>query len=244
MDAAINEALDVDASTVPDISLDTTGLSVTEVVQHLREQIGAWPRIDRSASVTPVVLPDTTGDILWLSGPTGVGKSTVGWELFMRAWRDGRRAALIDLQQIGFLQPAGPGDPDNHGLKARNLAAMWATIRADGADGLIVVGAVDDRDQLREYTNALPASTLTLVLLQASRDQLAERIIRRWHGEGPRIPGDQLLRGDSAKLGRIADHAAISAARIARAGFADVVVDTDGLTVDEVIQAIQRQIGN
>ena len=75
---------------------------------------------------------------------------------------------------------------------------MWATIRADGAECLVVVGRVDDHDQPREYTDALPATTLTLVQLHASRDQLAERIGRRGHGEGPRIPGHYLRGCDPA----------------------------------------------
>jgi chloramphenicol 3-O-phosphotransferase len=152
--------------------------------------------------------------------------------------------ALIDLQQIGFLEPADIGDPDNHRLKARNLAAMWATIRADGAECLVAVGRIDDRDQLRAYTDALPAATLTLVQLHANRDRLAERIARRGRGEGPRIPGDHLCGRDTEELARIADHAATNAARLASTGIADLVVDTNSLTVDEVTDAIRRQIGN
>ena len=243
VDAAINEALDLDASTIADISVDTTGLSVAEVVGTLREQVGGWPRTETPAVTPPRVL-DTPGDIVWVCGPTGVGKSTVGWELFMRVRRDCRRVALIDLQQIGFLEPADVGDLHNHRLKARNLAAMWATMRADGAECLVVVGRVNDRDQLRAYTDALPAATLTLVQLRASRDELAERIVRRGRGEGPRIPGDYLFGRDTAELARIAEGAATDAARLARTGIADVVVDTDGLTVDEVIRAIRRHIGN
>ena len=243
VDAAMSEAVELDASTIADISLDTTGLSVAEVVGMLREQVGGWPRT-HTAAVTPAGVLETPGDVVWLCGPTGVGKSTVGWELFTRVRRDGRRVALIDLQQIGFLEPPDVGDPDNHKLKARNLAAMWATMRADGAECLVVVGQVNDRDEFRAYTGALPAATLTLVQLHASRDQLAERIVRRGRGEGPRIPGDYLFGRDTAELARIAEGAATDAARLARTGIADVVVDTDGLTVDEVIRAIRRQIGN
>ena len=242
VDAAIAEAVELEASPIADITLNTAGLSVAEVVRTLREQVGGWPRTETPA-VTPIGIPDTPGDIVWLCGPTGVGKSTIGWELFTRIRRNGRHVALIDLQQIGFLEPTVV-DPDNHRLKARNLAAMWATMRADGAECLVVVGSVDRPDQLRVYTDALPAATLTLVQLNASRAKLAERIVRRGSGEGPRIPGDHLYGRDAAELARITDRAVTNAAELARAGIADVLVDTDGLTVDEVIGAIQRQIGD
>jgi hypothetical protein len=39
-------------------------------------------------------------------------------------------AGYIDLDQIGFLQPASDGDPGSHRLKARNLAAIWQTYHA------------------------------------------------------------------------------------------------------------------
>ena len=243
VDAAINEAVALDASTIADISLDTTGLSVDEVVGTLREQVGAPPLTD-IAPVMPAGALETPGDIVWLCGPTGVGKSTVGWQLFTRLRRDGRRVALIDLQQIGFLAPPDIGDPDNHKLKARNLAAMWATMRADGAECLVVVGQVNDRDQFRAYTDALPVATLTLVQLHASRDRLAERIVRRGRGEGPRIPGDHLFGRDAAELALIAERAATDATRLTRTGIADVIVDTDGLTVEEVIGTIRRQTGH
>ena len=72
VEAAIDEAVDFEASTIADISVDTAGLSVAEVVRALREQVGGWPRME-TAAATPVVVPDTTGDIVWLCGPAASG---------------------------------------------------------------------------------------------------------------------------------------------------------------------------
>jgi len=238
---AIAEATRLDASTTADVVVDTTGLSVADVVRSLREQVGGWPRARAATSLAAGGVSEMPGDIVWLCGPTGVGKSAVGWEIFARAaWTDGRRAALIDLQQIGFL---APGSADDHRLRARNLAAMWSTIRADGTEFLVVVGAVDTHDQIRAYTDALPAAKFTLVRLQAGRDQLAERIARRGDGEGPRLPGDRLYGRDAAELALIADRAAADADRLAHARIGEVVIDTDRLTVDETVVAVRRHIG-
>lgn len=242
---AIAEATHLDASTIADVSVDTTGLSVAEVIRSLRRQLGQWPRAGAPAGVPAGGVSDLPGDVVWLCGPTGVGKSTVGWEIFARAaWTDGRRTALIDLQQIGFLEPASAGDPDNHRLKARNLAAMWPAIRADGTDCLVIVGAVDDHHQIRAYTDALPAAKFTLIRLRAGRDRLAERIARRGAGEGPRLPGDRLHGRDAAELARFADRAAADTVRLAHTGIGDVVIDTDDLTVDETTNAVRRHIGH
>jgi adenylylsulfate kinase-like enzyme len=242
---ALAEATQLDASTIADVSVDTTGLSVAEVIRSLRRQVGDWPRAEAPTSVPAGGVSALPGDIVWLCGPTGVGKSTIGWEVFARAaWADGRRAALIDLQQIGFLEPASADDPDNHRLKARNLAAMWSTLRTDGTDCLVIVGAVDEPDQIRTYTDALPAATFTLIRLQAGRDQLAERIARRGAGEGPRLPGDRLYGRDAADLARVADRAAADTVRLAHTGIGDVVIDTDELTIDETTNAVRRHLGH
>jgi hypothetical protein len=73
----------------------------------------------------------------------------------------GISAAFIDLDQIGFCSPAPAGDTGHHRVKARNLAALWQTYRAAGAQRLIVVGPVEDEAALRTYAGALPSATLT-----------------------------------------------------------------------------------
>jgi hypothetical protein len=245
IDAAVSEAAQLDASTIADVSLDTTAMSVADVVDRLRETLDGWPFAE-VASIAPDealgAAPEAAGDILWLCGPTGVGKSTVGWEVFVRAWRDGRRVSFIDLQQIGFLKPVLLDDPDNHRLKAHNLAALWSRMRADGAELLVMVGTVDDHEQVRTYADTLPEATVTLVRLHAGHKQLTERIRRRGEGEGPAIPGDRLVGRDPAELTQIADQAMTDAARLAQAGIGDVVIDTDSLAVTEIADTISRQI--
>ena len=70
--------------------------------------------------------------------------------------RAGFTAAFIDLDHIGFRRPVAASDTGNHRLKARNLAALWQTYRAAGAQRLIVSGPVEGEAAVKAYAGALP----------------------------------------------------------------------------------------
>lgn len=80
---------------------------------------------------------------LWLCGASGVGKSSVGWELSRQVTAAGVKTAYIDFDQVGFCLPSPAHDPDNHRVKAINLGAMWPNLRAAGARCLVASGVVD-----------------------------------------------------------------------------------------------------
>jgi hypothetical protein len=132
------EALDRAFATDP--CVDTTGLSVAEVVERVRARTG-WPDLaapiatpGRTPGPTRQIPDPTPGEILWLCGPAAVGKSTVGWQMYQQVRRAGVTAVFADLDQIGFHRPIPAADPGNHRLKAANLAALWHAFRAGGAD--------------------------------------------------------------------------------------------------------------
>jgi hypothetical protein len=179
------------------LCVDTTGRTVAEVVDRVRARTG-WP--DPAAPVdtpspTQQVLDPAPGKILWLCGPPAVGKSTVGWQVYRQVRRAGVNAAFVDLDQVGFRRPVPAGDPGNHRLKAANLDAVWRAFRASGSGCLIAVGPVDRSEDVVTYRAALPAATITLCRLHASRHVLADRIARRGRGLTPTwgLAGDELI---------------------------------------------------
>src|SRR2546429_2065026 len=95
---------------------------------------------------------------LWLCGPSGVGKSTVGWEIFRQLARAGSATAYVDADQLGLCYPAAAGDRDNHRIKARNLGAVWAAFRAAGVDSMILSGGVDSAQLVRAYADQVPGA--------------------------------------------------------------------------------------
>jgi hypothetical protein len=142
-------------------------------------------------------------------------------------------AAYVDLDQIGFSGPAVAG----HGIRARNLAALWQTYRAAGAQGLVVTGPAQDQAAVAAYAGALPAATFTLCRLHAGRDELTRRITLRGRGGGWPQPGDPLRGQPAGYLLRVADQAVIHAVGLERAAIG-LRIDTDGRTVEEVADAV------
>ncbi|RKN35166.1 AAA family ATPase [Streptomyces hoynatensis] len=183
--------------------------------------------------------------VLWLCGPSCVGKSTVGWQVHTELGRRLGRTAYLDLAQVGFLRPAPPDDREGHRLKAANLAALWPRFLAAGARCLVLSGPVHDQDTARSYAAALPhASSLTLCRLRADEAVLRERVLLRGRGGGPAIPGDELRGRDPETLRRHADRAAREAAALDRAGLPWTTVDATHGTPAEVAARVLTATGD
>ncbi len=169
-----------------------------------------------------------TGDptpFLWLCGPSGVGKSSVGFEIFAELTRAGIKTAYLDIDQIALCYPAPAGDPDNHRIKARNLGAMWPTYRSDGARCVVLSGIIESRDLARSYADQLPDAALTLCRLRAGRDELRRRFIGRgWRTD-------------------LVDDTVRDADALDRSDFADLCIDTDGVPVPEVARLVRERAG-
>ena len=141
LDAVWREAEALDRGAVVETLIDTTGLTMAEVADRVQQHTGGWPGLRGAASdlLAPTSLSSArvsagaAGPVLWLCGPAGVGKSAVGFQIFMQQLGAGRAAAFVDLDQVGFCEPAPSDDPARHRVKASNLAALWRTYRTAGA---------------------------------------------------------------------------------------------------------------
>ena len=181
---------------------------------------------------------NAAGNILPICGPAGVGKSTIGFELYQRYLRVGRTAAYIDLDQIGFLRPDAASDPSHHQLKARKLAAMWRTYHAAGAQHLVATGPIPSAAVRQICLDALPAAAITVCRLHAEVAELHTRIRSRASGGSWPQSGDP-QRGQSAEyLSRVADQAAASAQALEHAKAEDIRIDTGGRIVIEAVDLI------
>jgi adenylylsulfate kinase-like enzyme len=243
LDEVLSQADAMDASDVADVCVDTSGLAPAEAARLVRECIAGWPVLTgpiRPCEAGPHDSPATAADgpVLLLCGVTGVGKSTAGFEVYLRTVRAGSAAAYIDLDQVGFCRPVPAGDTGSHRVKARNLAAMWRTYRAAGAQCLIAVGPVESEAAAKAYADALPRATVTLCRLHAGAGELTRRIMLRGQGGSWPQPGDPLARQPTAYLLRVAATAAAEAEALEHAVTGALRVDTDGLTVEETADLI------
>jgi len=155
-----------------------------------------------------------------LSGPPGVGKTSVGWRIFDRCTDLGQNPAFADLDLLGAAWPAPADDPHQSRLKATNLAAVWANYREAGSRVLIVAGVVENLTERRQL-EAATGGPIVICRLDAPDTELAQRIHIR-----ARETGDDL----TALLARAAD----LSAQLAANDISDFSIDTSTRTIDEV----------
>jgi len=179
---------------------------------------------------------------LWLCGPPGVGKSAVGYEIFMQVYRSGVKASFLDFDQVGLCYPTPADDPVNHYVKAQNLGAVWPTYRTAGARCLIAVGTVTSGETVLLYAGKVPDTDLTLCRLRATPERLTERVFRRGLGRGPVIPGPPPTTSKQ-QLAAIAAEAIREAAELDATEFANFCIDTDNHNVAQLATLIRTQTG-
>jgi hypothetical protein len=85
--------------------------------------------------------------LLWICGPPGSGKSTVGWEVRARIAAGGVDVAYVDVDQLGICYPEPEDDPSRTRLQARILAPMIDGFAGEGATGVVVSGVTDSESE-------------------------------------------------------------------------------------------------
>jgi hypothetical protein len=147
-------------------------------------------------------MPTPTGPhVLLLTGPAGVGKSTLSWEIALQLQHAGVSYAAIDTDELDRVWPPPPDDPTKAALTGRNLRLLWSEVAALGHTRLILAGVMADLDaDLTWVTGAIPDATLTIVRLTARNDTLTRRLRTREIGSGH----DAQLQRTLAQAARIA----------------------------------------
>jgi ribose 1,5-bisphosphokinase PhnN len=122
---------------------------------------------------------------LLITGPIGVGKSTVLLEAARQLRAAQRPHAAVDLDSIAEAWPPPVDDPWNERLTQRNLACMWANYRDAGAERLLLARVLEARSLLRYVTAAVPHADITVVRLRAPWEVVEARIRYRERGRDP-----------------------------------------------------------
>ena len=166
--------------------------------------------------------------MLVITGPVGVGKSTVGYEAGKLLTEAGLAYAFVDVDALSESHPRPPDDPFNARMAYRNLAAVWANFAAAGAERLVLAYVIERREDLQPIRDAITGAEVTLVRLRAPDDVLQSRVAHREAGSGRAW---HLYR--SVELARIMDEAAVE----------DHLVETAGRTPIEIAQTVLEAVG-
>ena len=144
--------------------------------------------------------------VLVITGPVGVGKSTIAAEAAWLLRQADIPYALVDLDRIEQCWPVPADDPWNERVSHRNLACIWANFRQAGADRLILTRVLETRSLLRRVTKAVPGAQITVVRLRAPLAVLHERIRSREAGDPGWFLGAATHTAEVFERAQVEDH--------------------------------------
>jgi len=122
--------------------------------------------------------------VLIITGPVGVGKTTVAFTVSELLEQIGIAHAYVDLDTLRWHYPRPPDDYFSIRLAMKNLAAIWTNYQEYAASRLIVADVIEARDELDRYRAAIPGAELFVIRLRASLEILAQRVRQRESGSG------------------------------------------------------------
>ncbi len=192
-------------------------------------------RIRQRDTATVTIDTNARGRVpaLLLIGAMGTGKSDTSYRVFSRLYQQGTPTARLDLDDIGMAHPAPVEDPDNFVVKAAAMSACWDVFKGHSARCLVVSGALDTSAVVEHVTGQIADAEWTIVRLRIGTAERRQRVLRRGlllgYAEADVEPA--LRAGDADE------------ARLANEHLPGTVLDTDGLSSDEVVDLVLRETG-
>lgn len=165
--------------------------------------------------------------MLLISGPVGVGKTTVTAEIDNRLIDDGFSHAAVDFDELTRYAPRAT-PPSRFGTRVglANLRAVWRNYSRAGAKRLVVASVIESPRDVDNIRKVVPRAEVTVVRLRAPLRTLERRIRQRgeaveWH----------------------VARAAVLAPQLDGSGPGDVVIDTEGRSPAAIAAEVLRKVG-
>lgn len=167
--------------------------------------------------------------VLLVTGPVGVGKTTVAGEMGMLLLDAEVPHATVDFDELTACYPR-PADDDRWGtrLGLTNLAALWKNYQAAGARRLLIARVIESRSELDGFREAVPEADIVVVRLRAAPETLLSRVRRRGPGQGMEWHLNRAI-----ELAPLMDAQQVE----------DVLIETDGRDATTIAQDILIRVG-
>lgn len=152
-----------------------------------------------------------SAEVLLIGGRSGVGKTSVGWEVAARLRAADIGHALIEGDLLDLVHPAPQDDPHRSRITERNLAAIWANYAELGCRRLVYTNTASVLGSEEElFTRALEGPRIIRVLLTATDATVETRLTARERGSEL----EQQLRRSTFMDRHLAEHTAPDAHHI------------------------------
>jgi len=170
---------------------------------------------------------ETAIPLVILSGPVGVGKTSVGQEISAQLEDRSVPHTFVDLDGLAQTYPRPQDDPYGSDLALKNLKAVWANAKDAGSLNLVVARVVETDEDVAAIAQVVPGAEPTVFQLSAADEVLVERVGRREMGSGHDWHANR----------------AIELARSLKAtGPCDHFIATDGRTIADIAGAIITKV--
>jgi hypothetical protein len=127
----------------------------------------------------PMTIP-----LLLISGPVGVGKTTIGGEISNILVGRQISHSFIDMDGLADTHPRPKRDRFHKQLALENLRDVWKNCQAAGSKNLIIPRVIEASSNIDEIAEVIPFASITICQLNASDATLIERVARHETGAG------------------------------------------------------------
>lgn len=117
--------------------------------------------------------------VLLITGPVGVGKTTVAEAVSELLTQDQVPHALLDVDELSRFWPAPADDPFNFELVLKNTAAVCRTFSEAGARCLVLAYVIERAADRARFASVIPYGELRVIRLHARLETLRGRITAR-----------------------------------------------------------------
>lgn len=122
--------------------------------------------------------------LVLISGPVGVGKTSVAQELSTLLASNSIAHTFVDLDALTHTYPRPREDPFGQDLALKNLRAVWANAQDYGPRLLLIARVIETKVGAAKIAEAVKAGKCTIVQLSACDATLLERVRKREIGSG------------------------------------------------------------